>query len=499
MKQLLEIVRIVTKKKVKRIEILDEASLSNRTSKFADFYEGLLAGRFRTDRDAAEALYNCSPTDDKYRQLKSRFKKRLVNTLFFIDMNRAATSDYDKALASAHKDWSLVNILLYYGASLSAASLARQVFATASRFQLSSLALESSRILRNFSAQKGKLDEFEDYDRQVKQLHPLVEAEVRCEEIVQRLMLDYDHLLRNPGPLTEQKLQSYCDALIELSERHNSANIHYNTYLVWALRYEVSKDYQGLLEVCQQAAAKMGEYPLFWTGSRIKTFQLKKMSALLHLADFNPGRYHAEQCLQDVEEGSEYWYQFLELYFLLALHTEHFLQASAIFSKATGHSAFRRQPLLAREKWRLFAEYLQYFLEIQSRHNPLLQTQARKIAAWRPASAELPREWRALQIQMDILHLMQALEKKNLPAVAEAVERFKPLQAKLKQDGALRTLYFIRALIPLVGDNGHLARGPIVEKNLKKMRAIPQSYQHLNGLEVAPYEKLWKIIESKLD
>ena len=87
MKHILEIAKIVTKKKVKKIEIFDDYSLSQKSSKFNDFYEAVVNDKFETDEQAAEYLYGSPSTDDKYRQLKSRFKKRLLNTLFFLDVN----------------------------------------------------------------------------------------------------------------------------------------------------------------------------------------------------------------------------------------------------------------------------------------------------------------------------------------------------------------------------------------------------------------------------
>ena len=78
MKNLIEISKIVTKKKVKKIEIFDEHTLKHKNSKFNEFYEALMTGKYKNDRDAATALYNCAPTDDKYRQLKSRFRQTLA-------------------------------------------------------------------------------------------------------------------------------------------------------------------------------------------------------------------------------------------------------------------------------------------------------------------------------------------------------------------------------------------------------------------------------------
>ena len=44
MKNLIEISKIVTKKKVKKIEIFDDHSLKHKNSKFNEFYEALMIG-----------------------------------------------------------------------------------------------------------------------------------------------------------------------------------------------------------------------------------------------------------------------------------------------------------------------------------------------------------------------------------------------------------------------------------------------------------------------
>ncbi|MBP9881390.1 MAG: hypothetical protein KBF44_14850, partial [Chitinophagales bacterium] len=85
MKNLIEISKVVTKKRISKIEIFDKSLLNRKESKFNEFYEGLVNDKFNTDEEAAAILYNTSPLDDKYRQLKSRFSKRLLNTLFFLD------------------------------------------------------------------------------------------------------------------------------------------------------------------------------------------------------------------------------------------------------------------------------------------------------------------------------------------------------------------------------------------------------------------------------
>ena len=191
MKNLIEISKIVTKKKVKKIEIFDEHNLRHKNSKFNEFYEALMLGQLKNDRDAALLLYDCAPTDDKYRQLKSRFRKRLLNTLFFLDINLPSTSNYDRAYYSCNKDWTLVKILLSNDAEYTAASLARQILTTALRFKFADVIVNCSRILRMAVVSENDEKMFELYDQYSKQYQDVLNAEIRSEELLQRVKMNY--------------------------------------------------------------------------------------------------------------------------------------------------------------------------------------------------------------------------------------------------------------------------------------------------------------------
>jgi hypothetical protein len=53
MRTLIEISKIVTKKRISKIEIFDKSLLNKKESKFNEFYEGLVNNDFKTDEEAA--------------------------------------------------------------------------------------------------------------------------------------------------------------------------------------------------------------------------------------------------------------------------------------------------------------------------------------------------------------------------------------------------------------------------------------------------------------
>ncbi len=113
MQDLKAIVNLLSTQKHKQIEIITEdAQLSEKTKLL---YDNVKEGNFDTDEDAAKALYNSNEKNESYRKLKYRLKERLINTLFFIDIQNYSKSAFEKAINRNYKHWSSARILLEKG------------------------------------------------------------------------------------------------------------------------------------------------------------------------------------------------------------------------------------------------------------------------------------------------------------------------------------------------------------------------------------------------
>ncbi|MCB0557507.1 MAG: hypothetical protein H6573_25850 [Lewinellaceae bacterium] len=502
MKHLIEIARIVTKRKVRKIEIFDDHSLRHKNSKFNEFYEALRANKFKSDRDAAQHLYGCSPTDPKYRQLKSRFRKRLLNTLFFLDVNMPSASNYDRAYYSCNKDWTLVNTLSWYGAPHTAAQLARQVLTTSLKFQFTDLIVNCSRILRAYSAETGDENSFEEYNNYISEYTHTLEAEIRSEEIYQRVIINYNLPVSKKPELADQ-VQAYCETLVNLSKQYSSPVIHYNMYLVWVHRYEMEQDFDAMLEVCEQGEKYIAQNPLFEQESKLITFQTKRMSAYLHMLNYRDGRINAEKSLNHFPEGTETWFTFMEYYFLLAMHTENYINAIAIFNRAAGHPKFKKLDSLIQEKWSIFEGYVNYIIESEGKTNKVLRLHPQKgFRATKLLNNPVlyPKEQRIFSVLLIILQILFLLERKSFSGLPERIERLKKYaNRQLRKEECHRSIQFIRLLQQLNKANFQVEEMSNTEKYYASLKSQPFFYRGIvSGLEVIPYEILWKRILSYL-
>lgn len=503
MKNLLEIAGVVTKKKVKKIEIFDEYSLRGKGSKFNEFYEDLTSGVYKNDRDASSKLYGCTPKDARYRQLKSRFRKRLLNTLFFLDVNKPSASNYDRAHFSCHKEWTLVKILLDNDAHSSGMGLARSILTTALKFRISEIIVNCSRILREDAALTGNGKDFEYYDDLIKENSLILSAEMRSEELYQRVVMDYYQPVHKDNDL-EERIETYSTMLLSLSEVHDSPLIFYNMFLVWSMRYEMNREYEALLEVCERAENYIIDHPKFYQEERLIEFYTKKMSAYLHLGNYTKGQINAEKCLKQFPEGSKPWFTFMEYYLLLALHTDHHIQALAIYNQTVANKKFVKQDANVRERWRLF-EAVIFFVLQRSGLSKRMIAPKRQLPFQPEKFIEKDFNYSAdhkiLTVFMLIMQICFLVVKKQYSRSDELINQLQNMANRnLHKDEYNRPIQFIRLLLQIRKAGYQTEELRHTEKYLNNLAANPFTYRGImSQFEPLPLEKLWQVFLDHLD
>ena len=227
------------------------------------------------------------------------------------------------------------------------------------------------------------------------------------------------------------------------------------------------------------------------------------MAAYLHLQDFKNGKINAEKCLQSFPEGSEIWFTFMEYYFLLALHTDNFINAIAIYNRATGNNKFRKLPVMLREKWNIFDIYINYIIESKGKENPVLQSQVKKqfrVQRFLNDPILYPKDQRIYTVHMVVGQILFLLEKNAYNQVSERIERLKSYaNRQLKKEEFFRSIQFIRLLQQLAKADYQIDSLSNTDKYYNRLIDTPYCYRGLiNELEIMPYEKLWNLILSRL-
>jgi hypothetical protein len=501
MKHLLEISKIVTKKKVKKIEIFDDHSLKQKNSKFNEFYELLMKGALNNDKEAAEKLYGSSPTDDKYRQLKSRFKKRILNTLFFLDINQASSSNYNRAYYSCHKDWTLVKILLSNKANGTATQLAKSILGTALKFEFSDIIVSVSRILRAHAMHEEDEKLYEEYSTLCEKYQLILTAEIESDELYERTIFNSKKSsLKAPDRI--KLIQSYCDRLLNLSNTYSSPIILYNQFMVFATFHEMQEDYKSVSLVCASAEQYIIEHPHLYREDKLAKIALKKLLAFVHLQDFEEGQIQAEEYLK-IFEKNDAWLQFYEYYLLLAIHCKEYIAAHAIFDRAYEDKRFRKISNASQDKWNAFETYLCLLLWVQTEEG--LEKPRRykqfKVKRFLEEPIIFPKNQRIFTVILVIAQVVFLLQEERSGEAFERVERLKGYSTRLlKQEEHYRITQFVRLLQQLAKAHFDYTKIGVYQKYLTRLIESPIKYRNsANELEIIPYHHLWEMILNSID
>jgi len=126
------LIGLLSKQKLKQIEIITEGvKLSPKTKLL---YEGILNNQFKDDDDASQKIYGSNSSNSSYKKLKYRLTQRLINTLFFIDIQGYSKSEYQKALSRNLKNWAAAKILMEKSLLNNAILLFEQILKTSIKF-----------------------------------------------------------------------------------------------------------------------------------------------------------------------------------------------------------------------------------------------------------------------------------------------------------------------------------------------------------------------------
>lgn len=372
MKLLSELVEIVTRQRLEKVQTIDINELEDKQSQYAKFYNALKDGQVKSDQDAAAYFYDTDTSDDRYRKLKSRFKKRLLNYLFFLDINKSSYSDYHNASHTCHKNLMLCRILKANGARYSFEKLAKQTLHQALKYNLNSITVPLTNDLLTHYSFTGKSTDYHKTLHIYEQANAELNAEYEAMRAMEATVLAN---LKNRSREKQAEIaeQSSC-TISKLREQFpDNYKLNYFYFYIHSLYHQIQYDFDALNNICQMAEDYYESHKLFYQNSILAQFSLMRMPALLNLRDTQTGLKVIKKSLQYFSEGKTNWILTMEFYFLLAMQAQRYKMAADIFLQVVNNSRFKYTQDIRKEKWRIFHAYLHYIFDVKRLDKRLLR------------------------------------------------------------------------------------------------------------------------------
>lgn len=498
-----DLVKTITRNKIKQIEVLGNPG--NEESRTEELYQGIYTERFKSEDEAAKHFFGTDEKDPKYRKLRNRLIRQLINTSFFIDVQQPMFNDRGKALFNCYRDYSASYILRSCNAHKASVYLLQQLLEQTIKFEFTDITADVSRQLRQQSAlSPGDLANHDKYSI----IHRIYEEKRHWEAKA----YDYSETLvhhyitgRSPSKDLHDLATKYFDELLPQAEVIDTMLFYVYTYKVGVIKYSAINDCQKIIEICDKALTILRNRKVSNRGSLV-SFATQKLACLTQLRVFDKEDQTAEFCLSLVDEGSFNWFRVLETQFYNYLYTKRYERALTVFEKVIQQNRFGLLSGNVRDIWTLLGGYL-HLLAALDKLDP---QEVDNIAGYySPNTARFSNDFEVLDKEKDgmniplvLLPVLYSIAKGifnegDFGRSIEALDKYR--KRYLENDSNRRSAIFLKMVLALTKKEFDGAKA---ERKMEKERALlekepaPLANQSF-AIEVIPYEDLWEMLMEK--
>lgn len=502
MDELKSLIELVSRNKVKQIEVV--GNNFGEGSKWKKLYNGIINDQFTSELEAKDFFFGEGKNSDKYfNRLKRNLRDRLINTLFFIDVNQPNFTDTQKAYYTCYKNSAAVKILLGRGGRRHAVELAERTLRIALSFEFPDIALSLAKDLRtHYSNIVGDGKKAKYYNNIVKVQSSIYISELKAEEYYSNLISNFVSS-KATKPELAKLASGYCIELRELISKMNSFRLNFFSYLVFTLKSELENDYSGTLEACEEAILYFGKRNVPTPPMVFWNFWLKILQCHIQLMNYEEAKVASEKCISLPPEGSSNWFGALNYSLILFFHSKNFNRAFEIYQQATANNKYKKLPPSYSEPWRIHEAFIFYFIRIGkidvSKQKKLKTFRINKFLNEMPTYSK---DKYGINITILILHVLFLLLDGRYGEIIDRMESLNTYTHRyLRKDHTFRSNCFIKMLLQLPAASFH--KEAVIRKAKKykdKLESVPleEANQSIE-IEIVPYEMLWEFVLDSLD
>ncbi|MCG8309222.1 MAG: hypothetical protein MI975_17650 [Cytophagales bacterium] len=480
------LIKVVSEYTKRNIPLLDFKNQHQNGNKEMNLFLGIKNGEFNDDAEASNGIYGSEEVDFKFRMLKSRLNRKLLNHLFFMDFeskNFAKSANcYQEALDYLHFSRMLLNV---EQTSLGTKILYKAID-LAKECEYTAIVIDCLKALREVYAKTYRPKLFQNIKRQIEEYEVLERIEEKADAIFQEYHLYLNSSVNN----RKKNLKPFEKAIKELEilyKSTNSYNIFEGYFKMKVWYHELKGDFENVLKFIGEVEKKYNEGNI--NRKRFDTLfaQFAKGNAFIKMRNFKYGSIFLEQMLNEIDHTSKAWFTFAEKYVILNIQNKRFDFASDIFFRVASNKSFNELDENELLKWNIFRSYL-FFLT--GNRKIIRKFNYDKFVNKTP---KFSKENAGYHVALIILQIMSksngdlSLLHDKLNAVNDYVNRY------LNNSFSKRTKTFCKLLHKIAIHNRNY--DTIVQKSKylqDKLFGSEMAGETFVDFEVVPYEFLWE-------
>lgn len=500
MQELYDIVRLVNSDGVLPLKNFQEDELEG--TKLWQLYDGIVKGKFATDDMAAQELYGNDAADKRYLMLRKNLTDRLLQGLVQYDYSKRFSSLVNERVWCTRAMFGIF-VLRSSGVVETAIRLTEKVLRRAEQFHFTDIRIQCLQTLREQATLHGDMGKYEEYDAALKSALALQQAEMEAEEMCQRIEIHFTRSSADQmhiADLAETSLER-----IEILKKESSSSVlDINTFRLKLLMLQIRHEFRAALRVCEEAELYYRQHNIFSSKSRRAEFLVAATMCCLKLREYTKALEYGSQCSNLFTEGKYNWYVILETNMLLAFHTGEFDTALGIYEQALSHRGFAELPGFRREKWFVCGAYLnlafeRQWLEVGLALKRKFNKIVREMNLWQNLSTAA-QDKNGLKISIQVIEMLSLAEDADGDGVLTRLKLLQRHIRKVQSQNAegteeyQRTVQFIQMMRALVKVKFNLTRARVkAQPHYDTLLALPRDTDRfVEGIEVIPYEQLWR-------
>ena len=497
---LIVLVDIITKKKVRQIEILTEKS--NLSSKSEKLLEGLRSGSIKSDHDAIKLLYP-NGSKNAYSKLKSRLYDRLLNTLFFIDIKKTGRSKIGLYRDNAYRKYTQIMIIRERGQRKLAVKMASKLLEQIKNIELHEISLLLSSFLEeHYSVWQLNTRLSEKY----KLIYESTEQEIRAIRTITPIWSELANRLLNQKvfAMNSDEGERFLVQLQEaqnLRHKNSSYTFIHRLYSSWYFFYWLMHDYRSQINICEKALTEIQSRALT-SSAKLLTFKMYSGISYLNLNDYK----NAEQILNSILEefnltpGLGPWLNVFNYLFLIKIVNKEYSLACEILENVLELSNFKKLDKNWKDHWLIKEAYINFLIRIEKIDSNTAIGLAKRnfrLNKFLNTVSFTNKDKSGLNVSTLIVQFLFLLIQNKTEELYDKLDALKQYTHRyLKKDNTLRSNLFIRMLMTLPKSDFHPVRVEARTKDFwKKLQATPMMVsEQSHEVEIIPYEHLWEIV-----
>ena len=471
-----------------RLDVIE----SSKEDAAMQLFNGINRGVFSTQKEAEEMLFpDANHKGVYYRRARRKLLTRLVNS--FLAINEESNSNkYNKAFVDISKKLTAAKILISKGKRNTATLIAEDAIKVAMKYHFTEIVVELAEIIRDFYAVSGIYNKYKVYKE--------ILEEYRTIRALEDLVVDYHRELetrllksKNPEKKTIELSKTYAEEARRLSLNHNSFKLNYFTHSIYAIYYQIIKDYDSLKKNSEKALAYFQSLP-FDSNLPKRAFLSFLIPILIMEGQFEEANEKIEDCLKDTAKGGRNWIAFNQYKIINAFYAGDYQTGYEVMQ------LIRQYPLYKKleEEFRIYEAFLHFFA-LTGRIKG--HKKAFRLGKFLNETPIQGKDKKGMNVNILILQILFLLHDKKWGAI---IDRMEPLQSYryryLHNDSSTdRSNQFLK-LLQLLPKHSFVLEP--IEKDaapiLEQLHSTPSNLMNHLDMEIVPYTVIWKMIRELL-